>query len=367
MHGQPVFAVYLGGHAEAFQTLLVDVGGNREVEIATADTEQELGRMLSDYPLAATFIDSHVVAVFRRIRREFPVAPVVGITSNKGTVEKLVELGLFDVVLDSDPGWRLLLAVRNATEFSALLEVKESLSTTIADSERMIAAAAGSVGIVHEARNLLYGVASSLALEHEKSGERPGTRFLSQAVRTINAVSTQLGQALSCKAGGQARKLRGVQIDRIACRVTDLLAASFELAGVTLERYIDMGIPAIRAWPAGIASAILELLTNSVKACGSGDCVKLRVVRDENDILVEVTDTAGRAEPVRGGKPISNRLPQIMVEKRGSGLGLALVERVAQAHGSRIEAHTRPGTGSVFRLRLPIRGSAKKRKQEVQA
>ena len=41
---------------------------------------------------------------------------------------------------------------------------------------------------------------------------------------------------------------------------------------------------------------------------------------------------------------------------RGSGVGLALVKHVAEAHGGRVSVESRPGEGSRFTLHLPITG-----------
>jgi len=42
--------------------------------------------------------------------------------------------------------------------------------------------------------------------------------------------------------------------------------------------------------------------------------------------------------------------------RRGSGVGLALVRHVAEAHGGRVTVKSRPGQGSRFTLWLPLAG-----------
>jgi signal transduction histidine kinase len=40
-------------------------------------------------------------------------------------------------------------------------------------------------------------------------------------------------------------------------------------------------------------------------------------------------------------------------DRPGSGLGLAVVRRIARAHGGKVEAESTPGQGATFRLVLP--------------
>ena len=49
------------------------------------------------------------------------------------------------------------------------------------------------------------------------------------------------------------------------------------------------------------------------------------------------------------------RLPEAAAMAQGTGLGLSVVENIAAAHGGRLDIASRPGRGSVFTLRLPIR------------
>jgi signal transduction histidine kinase len=47
--------------------------------------------------------------------------------------------------------------------------------------------------------------------------------------------------------------------------------------------------------------------------------------------------------------------PFFSTKPGGSGLGLALVHRIAQEHGGEIDLESTPGSGTTFTLRIPTR------------
>jgi signal transduction histidine kinase len=101
--------------------------------------------------------------------------------------------------------------------------------------------------------------------------------------------------------------------------------------------------------------AIDALLENAVRHTGDGDVIRLSVVAVEYGMPV-------RMFVADGGQGIpANLLPHIFDRFRsgdsnhpsGTGLGLALVQAVARAHGGEVLVRSLPGRGSEFELRLP--------------
>ena len=66
---------------------------------------------------------------------------------------------------------------------------------------------------------------------------------------------------------------------------------------------------------------------------------------------MSVTDTGGGIPPEQ-----INRIfePFFTTKKRGTGLGLMIVQRIVRAHGGRIELESHVGRGTTFRIWLPL-------------
>jgi len=52
--------------------------------------------------------------------------------------------------------------------------------------------------------------------------------------------------------------------------------------------------------------------------------------------------------------------PFFTTKEAGTGLGLALVRRIARAHGGGVDVDNRPGQGVTFHIRLPVVAEARR-------
>jgi two-component system osmolarity sensor histidine kinase EnvZ len=98
--------------------------------------------------------------------------------------------------------------------------------------------------------------------------------------------------------------------------------------------------------------AITNLIDNALRY--AGEPVEVEARREGANVVIEVLDRGpgipdGEAERLK--QPFT-RLDPARSGRGGAGLGLAIVERVARAHGGRLELHPRPGGGLAARLVL---------------
>jgi signal transduction histidine kinase len=129
--------------------------------------------------------------------------------------------------------------------------------------------------------------------------------------------------------------------------------------GFTVERSLPPeGVPneiKVMGDPRGLRSALLNLVSNAMKHGGSGRWLRIAVERRGRQARIEVADRGpgiGERDVARIFEPYVRGASTDGIE--GSGLGLAVVRDVAEAHGGRVTVESPPGGGAIFVLRLPL-------------
>lgn len=108
--------------------------------------------------------------------------------------------------------------------------------------------------------------------------------------------------------------------------------------------------------PERLMVALDTLIENSIAVTADGDPIELSVRRDGGFALLEVADSGPGIDPnlltaVFDRFTTVGRQPG---STAGFGLGLAIVDAIAAAHGGSVSAGNRPTGGAIFALRLPL-------------
>ncbi len=155
-----------------------------------------------------------------------------------------------------------------------------------------------------------------------------------------------------------------LQLDRQPVDLGEILDEAAETARPAARaKNIALFVEAEPAQEAALADrpqlvrVIDNLVANAVKFTSDGGTVRLAARSEGATAVLEVTDTGIGIPPAeqrelfnrffRGAKATEKTIP-------GSGLGLAISEVIAEAHGTTIQVESTPGTGSTFRLALPL-------------
>ncbi len=106
--------------------------------------------------------------------------------------------------------------------------------------------------------------------------------------------------------------------------------------------------------------AVTNLLDNAIKYTPVGGSVWVRLKESNNEAVIEVEDTGIGIEP-DDKERIFERFYRVdkarSRELGGTGLGLAIVRHIVMAHNGRIEVESLSGSGTTFRIYLPLMAS----------
>jgi signal transduction histidine kinase len=141
--------------------------------------------------------------------------------------------------------------------------------------------------------------------------------------------------------------------------VSDILVANeLKAKEKKIALHVDTAgaIPAVMADIALTERVFQNLLDNAFSHTPEGGRITVRLTNEEEGVRVEVSDTgAGIAKEQQPF--IFERYKQIgsrIVEKKGMGIGLAIVKKILELHQATIEVISEPGKGATFLFVLPI-------------
>jgi len=157
-------------------------------------------------------------------------------------------------------------------------------------------------------------------------------------------------------AGAYAWQLESAEIGDLVSAVVDEFRrdAAAEHRQVTSE--VDANLPGIRADRDALSRALWNLLENAAKYSEASAPIRVFARRQGDRVLVGVQD-AGAGIPPSEHERIFQKFVRgddaTRAGVRGVGIGLALVTRIAEAHGGSVRLESEPGRGSTFTLVLP--------------
>jgi signal transduction histidine kinase len=139
----------------------------------------------------------------------------------------------------------------------------------------------------------------------------------------------------------------------------DQAALKAQANGIRLVVAAAGNLPPVRADEEKLGWVIQQLVDNALKFTPRGGQVRLEAAATPGLMTLTVSDT-GIGIPAERLEEIFEPFHQLdgsMTRKySGTGLGLALVKRIIEAHGSTVKVASRPGEGSRFEFSLAVAG-----------
>jgi signal transduction histidine kinase len=238
------------------------------------------------------------------------------------------------------PIWRRKRRDQIKTLRDTMEEMRQALRARDEERETLLA------GIAHEIRNPLGGMDLFTGILAEELAGRPEASHVAR-VRAELANLERVVEEFLDYARAKPLDLAPADLATLAREVRDLALPLALERGVRLE---VAGGGEARADRERLRGAVLNLVRNAVEASPAGAAVEIAARVEGGRAEVDVSDRGAGLTPEARERLFR---PFFTTKEKGTGLGLALAKKVADAHGGALEVLDREGGGTVARIALP--------------
>lgn len=326
--------------------------------------------------LLSVLVVSFFVVLFARRFVQQPVRKLIAATNALGVegLDRPLEVSADDELGELAHSFRSMQERLNASnqqirEFTETLERRvEERTARLRDAERKLIqsdrlASLGQLAasVAHEINNPLSGVINfgrlmqRLTAGDEVPRERlPDFRNYLGHVVTETERCARIVRDLLVFARKSSPSHEPCDLNEIVRRTLSVINHRLELGEVTPRLHLAEGLPRATCDASQVQQIVTNLVLNAAEAMETGFVtIRTRLDAQRALVILEVADTGPGIPP--------DVLPRIFdpffstkKEGQGTGLGLAVVYGIVQAHGGQIDVETAPGQGTTFVVQLPV-------------
>lgn len=217
-------------------------------------------------------------------------------------------------------------------------------------AERLSSLGLISSAIAHDLRNPLNSVTLNLHWLRMKLGpsldERAESK-LAATERELRRADRIIATFLAFARTGEPNRT----LTDVNQLLEEVVAGYDARPGVEISLEADPRLPVLSVDSAQLYQVFENLIKNADQAMPEGGSIRVATGAVSDACRISVSDTGPGIPPDVLATVFE---PLVTTKSAGTGIGLALCQRIVEAHGGRITAESRPGAGAAFHIDLPI-------------
>ncbi|AIE88025.1 PAS domain S-box protein [Fimbriimonas ginsengisoli] len=253
-----------------------------------------------------------------------------------------------DIILSSDGARVGVLGVRTD------IGERKRLESQIRQTEKLAALGELVAGVAHEINNPLAAISVNAQILKRVSDS--GVQKRAETILRMVDRATRIGKSLLAFSRESQPRQKAQPINDVLNTAIELCESSVRRENVLLEVALCEENPIVYVDESQIEQVVLNLVSNALHAMrGSGrGQLKLRTTRERDWAVISIDDQ-GLGIPNEHQNRVFEPFFTTKPVGEGTGLGLSICHGIAEAHRGSLSFESRPGEGTTFNLRLPLR------------
>ncbi len=217
------------------------------------------------------------------------------------------------------------------------------------ETERLASVGQLAGSMVHDFKNSVLIIRGAAELCGRVAPETQ--RFVDLITTESDRMVEMMQELLDFARGNRTLKVQSVSLRRFLAEVAEAHRAVLERAQI--ELLLEVQAESASFDPLQVDRALSNLIANARDAMPDGGQLTLRATCDDQFVYLSVQDTGVGMSP-----EVRRRLFEPFFTEgkvKGTGLGTAIVQRVAEGHGGNVDVQTTVGAGTTMTMRMPIR------------
>ncbi|MEN6473624.1 MAG: PAS domain S-box protein [Syntrophaceae bacterium] len=241
---------------------------------------------------------------------------------------------------------------------------RKRMERELAQARKMAILGEMSAHIAHEVRNPLQKMKTGLELfSRSTTLDERQEKILEGVHGGIENLERFVTEILEWSRSGEVR-LKEYHISNIINGLVFNREAEFNTRAIQLETYYDQAVDRVMADGIHLRQALEDILDNALDAMPSGGVIRITTQAlpghtfvhagrsaSVDALEIRIQDTGHGIAPEDLGRVFE---PFFTRKSTGTGLGLALVQKVVEMHKGQVEVLSVPGQGAEFVIRLPL-------------
>jgi len=146
-------------------------------------------------------------------------------------------------------------------------------------------------------------------------------------------------------------QLKLASLNDVVDETLELLRPELENRGLTVKTRQGRQLTATPIDKMQMQQVLVNLVKNAMQAMSRGGTLTVQTGERSDGVWVSIADTGGGIPQEQIARIFE---PFYTTKKKGTGLGLLIVQRIIRAHGGKIEVESHVGQGTTFRIWLPL-------------